>query len=463
MKKTFLPIWILLILLAACSPKSSETTPDPKETLAALEEAYIYGLPLVIMDISRLQMMDSTNVGAFAAPNTFNHRSQFPDATFKSVVRPNADTYYSSGWVDLSAEPVVLSVPNSGGRYYMLPMLDMYTNVFSSPGTRTTGNEAQTFLITGPGWTGEVPEGMTQIQSPTAAIWIIGRTQVNSKEDGEKVVVPFQKNLKLSPLSFYGKEFVPTIPAEVSKAPKGDPNSVVKAMDIQSYFSYLNQLMERFPGTAADSSALRKFESLGVGAGKTFDLATFPETLRDSISALPTKLFKMMDDGFASKGVLTNGWNTGRPVIGTYGTDYLSRALVAVFGLGANLREDAIYPSCGEDSEGNPLNGANRYVIRFEAGQTPPANAFWSLTMYDVEGFFIPNPVNRFAIGDRSNLKANPDGSVEIYIQKDNPGKDKESNWLPAPEGAFNLLMRVYWPKDNMLNGSWTPPAVVKQ
>jgi len=159
---------------------------------------------------------------------------------------------------------------------------------------------------------------------------------------------------------------------------------------------------------------------------------------------------------------LVNGWNVSRKVIGSYGTDYYSRGTVAFFGLGANLKEDAIYPSCFFDKDGNQLNGANKYVLRFDKGRTPPANAFWSLTLYDPQGYFVDNPINRYTLGDRSKLKVNPDGSVNIYIQKDNPGNDKASNWLPTPDGDFNLIMRVYWPKEEMLNKNWEPSAVIK-
>lgn len=451
----------LTLFLSACNAPTQEATPDPATVKKTIQAAYIYGLPLVIMDISRQQMADTANRDVYAAPNTIRHKSAFPDATFRSVVRPNADTYYSIAWFDLKAEAVVLSVPSSGGRYYMLPMMDMYSNVFAAPGTRTTGNDAKVFLLTGPGYTGEVPAGMEAIPSPTNGVWLIGRTQVNSKEDGEQVVIPFQQGWKTAPLSHWLAGTTPP-QAPSTNSPKGDPNTVVKNMSATEYFTYLNTLLAEYPAPAADSAALRAFAPLGIGAGLTFDAAALNGFPADSVQSAIDAIYTQFEAGFAAGGQLINGWNPGRPVIGTYGTDYLNRALVALFGLGANLREDAVYPSCSQDANGQPLDGNNSYSITFPAGSTPPAKAFWSLTMYDAEGFFIDNPINRYAIGDRSGLKPNADGSITIYIQHASPGKDKEANWLPSPKGAFNLLMRVYWPGESMLNGTWTPPAVVK-
>lgn len=430
--------------------------------LKSAAEAYLYGLPLVLMDITRRQSTTKREGSRIYAPlNQFYHNAFFPDASFKEVVRPNNDTYYSIAWLDLEQEPVVLSVPNTNGRYYMMPMMDAYSNVFASPGTRTTGNKAGTFLISGPQWTGTVPKGMQQIQAPTNTVWIIGRTQVNSKEDGARVVAPLQKQYTLTPLSANGKTPTAEPASPESTAPTGDPNAIVRNMPVSEYFNYVNQLMAQNPPPEADKEALQRFAALGVGPGKTFDMSPFSDGLKSAVAGLPEQVLSGLEKASKSSAELVNGWNPGAKVIGAYGTDYLNRAAVAFFGLGANLREDAIYPNCFYDQEGKELTGSKRYTLRFEKGQTPPANAFWSITLYDKDGYFVDNTLNRYAIGDRSNLKANPDGSVEIYIQHDNPGKDKESNWLPAPSGPFNLLMRVYWPKQGMLDRTWTPPAVV--
>lgn len=458
----------LLLLLASCKkenkvdavPSGSESA---SEVVQTAKEAYIFGMPLILMDITRAKMTDGRNPDA-SAPNTFAHKSKFPDASFRDVVRPNADTYYSTASLDLKAEPIILSVPNTNGRYYMMPMLDAYTNVFTSLGTRTTGNDAHKFIITGPGWNGQVPSGIEQIKAPTNMVWIIGRTQVNSKTDGEKVVIPLQKQYKLTPLSAWGKPYTPPAPKPATEDLKGDPNAIVEAMPVEEFFNRINKLMAENPPSEADAPVMEKFAKIGIGPGKKFDLASFTAEEQKALKKIPEEVIggfqQKVKNGGADK--LINGWKPLADNIGSYGTNYTERAFVSYVGLGANLPADAVYPSCSFDSDGNALNGANKYVLHFDKGKMPPANAFWSFTMYDAEGYMVANPINRNAIGDRSNLKTNADGSVDIYFQNTSPGKDKESNWLPAPKGEFNVLLRVYWPKEEMLNGSWEAPAVKK-
>jgi hypothetical protein len=459
------PIIIIVLLLIGCTKSTiSENSTLAVADSAAIQtarEAYIFAIPLVIMDITRRQSIDPAS-SMYAPLNTFRHNSDFPDASFRNVVRPNADTYYSTAILDLTDEPLVLSLPDTKGRYYMMPMLDAYSNVFASPGTRTTGNKAGNFLIVGPQWNGVVPSDMNEIKAPTNAVWIIGRTQVNSKADGATVVVPLQKQYKLTPLSTWSNAPLPKKRTETSPPPKGDPNSIVAKFPLNDYFTYVNELLARNPPPIADKEALDRFASIGVGPGKKFDLETFSTPTQTALTKIPETIFGEFQGELTATQSLVNGWNVGRKIIGTYGTNYHERASVAFFGLGANIREDAIYPSCVVDENGNVLNGENKYLLHFDKGKTPHANAFWSLTMYDADGYFIKNPINRYAIGDRSNLKINGDGSIDIFIQKDNPGKAKEANWLPAPSGVFNLLMRVYWPKKEMIEGTWSPPAVKK-
>jgi len=467
MKKNFITLIPVLLLMACGQNQSSNeqagasSASSDSTIIQTAKDAYIFGLPLVLMDITRRQMTHAGN--PIAAPeNSFRSLSFFPDASFRDVVRPNADTYYTSTWLNLSKEPVVLSVPNTHGRYYMMPMLDAYTNVFASPGKRTTGTEAGNFLITGPQWSGTVPANMKQIKAPTNMVWIIGRTQVNSKEDGAEVVVPIQKQYKLNPLSAWGKSY--TVPPLVSDStvPKGAPNDIVKAMPIDEFFNYVDRLMVDNPPAAADQSAMEKFSTIGVKPGGRFSLDSFSTTAQTALKNIPGETLSTLVAQLSASKSLVSGWNPNRGTVGTYGTDYTARAMVAYMGLGANLPEDAIYPSAVADADGNKLNGANKYVIHFDKGQTPPANAFWSLTMYDSEGYMVKNPINRNAIGDRNKLKQNADGSIDIYVQHASPGKDKESNWLPAPEGDFNILLRVYWPKEEMINGTWKLPPVKK-
>lgn len=469
--KAFFSVFLIVlsasVLLTDCTKKSSEPENTPRSlsasdslTIQTAREAFLYGLPLVLMDISRRQMTDMTN-NMYAPVNTFRHLSDFPDASFRSVVRPNADTYYSAAMLDLTTEPVVLSLPDTQGRYYMMPMLDAYTNVFTSPGSRTTGTKAGVFLITGPQWTGTVPANMKEIKAPTNMAWLIGRTQVNSKADGEKVVVPLQKKYLLTPLSAYGKTFTPPAGKADPSVPKGSPNDVVEKMPAEEYFNYVNRLLATYPPPADNKEALDKFAAIGIKPGEEFSMAKFSTEVQAAIKNVPEEVLGEIRKYMTNRKVV-NGWSAIGGKQGSYGIDYQQRAFVAYMGLGANLAEDAMYPSTAVDSEGNALNGTNKYILHFDKGQTPPANAFWSLTMYDHDGYFIPNPINRYTIGDRSDLKQNKDGSIDIYIQQESPGKEKESNWLPAPPGEFNILMRVYWPKEEMTNGSWKTSPVTK-
>jgi hypothetical protein len=304
---------------------------------------------------------------------------------------------------------------------------------------------------------------MKQIKSPTNLVWIIGRIQVNSAEDGRKVVVPLEKKFSLSPLSSYGKTYNPPKGKIDSSVNPASPNDQVENMSIDSFFNFINRLMIDNPPSAADSAALASFAGIGVGPGKTFTLNSFDTATQAELKNIPKEFIAQVSKAL-SNGIIKpiNGWSMAYKNIGNYGTNYLLRAMISHGGLGANLPEDAIYPSCTVDQNGDAFDGTNKYIIHFEKGQTPPVHAFWSLTMYDQQGYLTHNPIHRYAIGDRSNLKTNADGSIDIYIQNTSPGKNKESNWLPSPSGKFNLLLRLYWPQEAVISGNWNPPPVKK-
>lgn len=464
MKIWTIAIVAFAILSVSCSKNQNEADGDigslsNPATLEIAKEAYTFGIPLVLMDITRRQSSNADDNPLGGPENSFKNVSVFPDANFRTVVRPNADTYYSSAWLNLEKEPLILSVPDTKGRYYMMPMMDAYTNVFASPGKRTTGTKASNFFVSGPNWTGNVPQGMEQIKSPTNIVWVIGRTQVNSKEDGQEVVVPIQKQYKLTPLSAWGNSYLSPTSVVDDTVPKGDPNEIVKSMPIDCFFNYMNKLMEINPPSADDEAIMKKFEILGIGSGKVFNLDGFNIEVQNSMKQVPADFFAQAGTFFSNSKDTINGW-VAHNNLGNYGTNYEVRAFVAVGGLGANLPEDALYPSCAIDADGNKLHGSQKYVIHFDKGQTPPANAFWSLTMYDTDGYMVKNPIDRTTIGDRSDLIQNEDGSIDIYIQHIAPEGDKVRNWLPSPEGDFNILLRVYWPKEEMIDGSWELPPV---
>lgn len=460
-------------VVTACNQTSRTTSEEntasviDAQTIQTLREAYEFGFPLIVMHATQqvgTNVEKVYNKGRIAAPiNQLSSATQFPDDKFRDVIRPNNDTYYSSASLDLKTEPMVLHLANTNNRYALFPLLDAWTNVFFSPGKRTTGTEAQTYLITGPGWSGEVPANMKQVKSPTNMVWMIGRIQVNSSQDGATTVKKIQDGCKLVPLSGWGKSYMPPAGKIDPGIPQKTPNDIVLDMPVADFFNLLNRLMVDNPPAAADADMMQKLSPLGIAPGGTFDPSKLSTTVQDSLQSIPARArHDMMANGLAASKPV-NGWSVGSG-LGDYKTNYAFRAGVAFGGLGANLDADAIYPVSLTDGDGTPYDGAKHsYVLHFDAGKTPPANAFWSLTMYNNEGFLCANPINRFAIGDRNSLKKNADGSVDILIQKDNPGKGKESNWLPAPDGPFNLLLRVYWPKEEMINGSWTPPAVKKQ
>jgi len=367
-------------------------------------------------------------------------------------------------WIDVGKEPWVLSIPDMKGRYFLMPMLDGWTNVFQVPGSRTTGTGAQTYAITGPGWSGTIPAGVREYKSPTSLVWILGRIYCTGTPEDYAAVHALQDQMGLVPLSSYGKSYTPPAgtvdPAIDMKTPVRDQ---VNRMDALAYFTLLAELMKTNPPSAADAPALAKYAKIGLVPGQDFDKSKFNA---DFVKRIPQlgfdRIMLQMRVNSAVKDV--NGWFYTTKT-GLYGTDYLMRAFVTAIGLGANRPQDAVYPTSLKDAHGNSYDGANRYVIRFEKGETPPVKGFWSITMYDNHYFFVANPINRYSISPRQNLKANPDGSVDIYVQKLLPGEDKESNWLPAPDGKFILMLRMYWPDESdptILDGTWTIPAVRK-
>ena len=428
-------------------------------------DAYIYGYPLVTMEMTRRVITNVARPEGTKAPmGHIIKLRQYPDASFRDVTAPNADTLYTTAFVDVGKEPWVLSIPDMKGRYALFPMLDGWTTVFQVPGKRTTGTNAQTYAITGPGWKGTLPPGVREYKSPTSIVWILGRIYCTGTPEDYKAVHELQDQCKLVPLSSYGK---PYTPPEGKVDPSIDMKTAVREqvnrMDAKEYFSLLSQLLKTNPPSAADAPALARFAKIGLVPGKDFDatklnadfVKRIPEVGFDRIMA-QFKLNREVKD--------VNGWGFTTKT-GIYGTDYPMRALVTAIGLGANRPQDAVYPTSLKDLEGRAYEGTNKYVMHFPKGQLPPVHGFWSLTMYNDKYFFVSNPINRYSISARQKLKSNPDGSTDLYIQKDSPGPDKESNWLPAPAGKFVLMLRMYWPderKPSIINGSWTIPAVKK-
>ena len=460
----YLFIGCSLITGMQASAQSTTQESSSQQLMALVKDVYQYAYPIVLMDITKRQATNVPNsdVDPQRAPiNQFAHYRAYPDAKSKDVVRFNFDTLYSLAWVDAKDEPIVLSVPDGKGRYYLTPMLDMWTDVFAVPGTRTTGGKAGKFLLTAPGWSGTVPDGLELIRMPTSVVWIIGRTQTNGVDDYANVH-KMQDRYKLEPLSLWGKGYTPptNVPVDKTVDNKTPPLMQINKMSGVDVFAYFSKLLKTYPPHANDYPILHRMKALGLERGKDFSADGLDPQLTALINTAAKSAQEDLKEAVASAGIgrVLNGWNWTDD-LGTYGTGYRKRALVALAGLGANLPQDAIYLNGFADANGKAYDGKNKYTLRFEKGQLPPAGAFWSLTMYDKDGFQVANEINRFAIGDRDKLKFGEDGSLTLYMQHDHPADDKKSNWLPSPAGSFQIMLRVYAPQPALLNGVWQPPA----
>jgi hypothetical protein len=432
-------------------------------------DAYVYAYPLVTMELTR---RDFTNVAAPEAAKApmgqFIKLRNYPAVDNHAVTAPNADTLYTMIWLDVSKEPWIVSTPDMKGRYFLLPMLDGWTNVFDVPGKRTTGTGAQKFAITGPGWKGTLPAGVKQYKAPTGMVWMLGRIYCTGTPEDYAEVHALQDQMSAVPLSSYGKSFTPPAgsvdPAWESKASVRDQ---VEAMDAASFFALFAQLLKTNPPAAIDAPMVAKLAKLGIVPGKDFDTSKLDASVQKGLSEAPkpaqAKIMGWMKKGLLAGDLkLKEGW-TFTTKTGLYGTNYIQRALITAIGLGANRPEDAVYPTSTGPDILQKYDGSKKYVMRFKKGELPPVNGFWSLTMYDTAYFFVPNALNRYTVSQRNKLKTNADGSVDLYIQNESPGPDKEDNWLPAPKDGFILMMRLYWPKKtppSLLDGSWSIPRV---
>jgi hypothetical protein len=468
MKKSTIALALSLLI----GPTLTQTAMAQNASPAITEEvahaigvdAYLYFYPLLSMDITRKQFTNIEPGKEFGKGpmNMFVSVPEYPPADFKGVVRSNFDTLYSLAWLDLTKEPLVVSAPDTAGRYYLLPMLDMWTDVFASPGWRTTGTLAGNFLVTPPGWSGTVPEGITRISAPTSYVWIIGRTKTDGAADYD-AVHKIQAGYKVTPLSRWGKAPEPVaVTIDPSVDMKTPPKSQVDAMPAAKYFTYAAELLKLNPPHITDEPIIAQMRRIGIEPGKSFEFDKLDPVVKKALESVPEDAQQLMTWKIATLARVVNGWSMNTDTMGVYGNYYLKRAMVTQVGLGANLPEDAIYPLNLGDETGKPLDGASKYTIHFDKAATPPVNAFWSITLYDSEGFQVANVLNRFAVSSYMPFKTNADGSLDLYFQNESPGKDKEANWLPAPKGAFNLTMRLYGPKSEALTGKWNPPPVTK-
>ncbi|MBN9563861.1 MAG: DUF1254 domain-containing protein [Alphaproteobacteria bacterium] len=432
-------------------------------------DAYVYGYSLMTTEVTRVQMSNVSKAEGLHAPTgQFINVKRYPPANFRGVSAPNADTLYSLAWLDL-AEPQVFSHPDMGDRFYLFEMTDLWMTDFASPGARTAGGKAATYLITGPGWTGSVPDGMQQIKCATRYMVILGRTYADGSEKDYETVNALQAQYRIVPLSAHGKPFTyhaPPVDPKPGFSMTDKPQTVLLNMPTATYFNMMAKLMSGAARPAAeDAPLLARMAKIGLVPGQPFNMTKLDPQVQAHLKDVPTIVLRHIEaNRDAMGGGIVNGWAVTKG-LGVYGTDYMKRAVVAAFGWPANLQADAVYPYTEVDSAGRPLSGAHKYRLTFAKGELPPVNGFWSITMYEIDNgwWFVPNPLNRFTVSLRNKPATNPDGSMTLLFQNESPGKDREANWLPAPKGNFILMLRMYWPKpDNpsILDGTWKPPPV---
>jgi len=436
-----------------------------EEAIRIAVDAYIYGYPLVTFDMARRQQTNVAAPDAEHAPmgQLIKMRS-YPAVDNRCCAAPNTDTLYTIAWLNVAPEPWVFGIPDMGERYYIMPMLDGFSEVFFVASSSATGGGAQAYAITGPGWSGPLPAGVTRVESPTAMVWILGRIYCLGTPEDYEAVHALQDQFTVVPLSAYGKPYTPP-PGVVD--PGFDMQTAVRkqvnALDVDTYFDSLAKLLKTNPPKAQDADTVARMATIGVIPGRDFDGSKLGSLDRAVVGTVPKLALAKMAVHLKQQKT-TNGWLYFTRGVGNFGTDYLTRGMANLLGPGWNRPQDAVYPLSQQDADGDEYDGAkHRYVMRFEKGRMPPVEAFWSLTLYDAEFFFVPNVIDRYALSQRNTFVTNPDGSVDLYIQAESPGADKAANWLPAPKGKFVLVLRLYGPPQSpptILDGSWTPPPV---
>ena len=468
----------LVTLLAACSKRDAVEQAQPTgaqgpsvaEVKAIAEEGFIYGLPLVMNYAVKNEFVLDKSSPQYKGPfNTIANEARVFTYKDTAVVTPNSDTPYSMLWLDLRAEPIVISVPAvEKSRYYSVQLVDGNTYNYGYIGSRATGNDAGDYLVVGPGWQGETPAGIKQVFRSTTPFGLtIFRTQLFTPDDMPNVQ-KVQAGYKAQPLSAYLNQPPPPAPAATDFPPASTAG--IK----EHFFEYLDAALRFVPESALDKEVRARLASIGVGPGKTFDFKELSDEHKAAFLLGMKEGDKKVEEFLASGMKNINGWKIGS-VFGDeafFNGNWLMRAAAAKGGIYGNDAVEAVYPMTRDDAEGQPLDGSkHNYTLTFPKDGLPPVNAFWSVTMYDGKTqLLIENPINRYLVNSPmlAGMKTNPDGSLTLYVQKDSPGKDKESNWLPAPDGQIYLVMRLYWPRTEPPSilpagaGSWAPPAVTR-
>ena len=453
----------------APSTAGAEAEVSPAEAKAIAEEAYVYAYPMLEnYRTMYVQAIDKNSGGYLGAFNKFEHSSELLGPDFNEIVRPNNDTLYSFAWLDVRAQPIIITVPQVEARYYSVQLVDMFTQNIAYIGTRSTGDGPGSYLVAGPQWQGAKPGSVAEvIQSDSEFIYCIVRIEVRGAKD-IPAVTKLQEQLRLTPMyQFLGRSRIPV--ATGITFPRYDARKVASA----GFVDYLNLLLTQVRIPKSEGAMMERFAKIGIRPGMLSASLQFSAATREAVDAgvgaALVKISKVAQDLSTLEGVegrAAEGW-VG--VVGMFGSPkemagrYLVRAAAAMMGLYGNDAEEAYYPVANLAANGDPLNAADyRYVLHFAADELPPVDAFWSLTMYGLpDQLMVSNPINRYSVGDRSKLRRDQDGSVTVYIQQESPGKKNESNWLPAPNGPFSLQLRMYLPKPGALEAPiYLPPGI---
>lgn len=452
---------------------TSTGSPTPAEARQIAAAAYVYGYPLVFIDVWKAHQtaVPSPDLARGMAPvNQLVRMYRVQPTTGAGAANnpmayPNTDFSNIPSWLNLTKEPMVLSIPAANDRYYVVQLMDAWMDDFSSLGPRTTGNGPGNFALVGPGWNGTLPSDVTRVLAPTNTVWIGMRTPQTGT--GDPAAAAFLDNVTLTPLSAWGTNYTP--PGTVPVTFNGTANPLISTSIAQiagmtpaEFYGYMAALMVENPPHHADGPVVDQIARIGIVPGMPFDWSDLDSTMQNPITqGYQDGISQVIDAAVNWPGVpVVNGWLIPYGG-GAYGTNYTLRAGMAYASPLYNLPQDALYLQSMTNATGVPYSGAYNYVLHFTGNGTPSVNAFWSITLYDSNGRPVPNPMNRYEISPRiGNLTYNPDGSLDIYIQHASPGADKESNWLPAPSDTFQFVFRMYWPQESVLNGSWVPPAV---
>ena len=453
----------LSVLLTSVSCHKAEQKVEEGEAYVRGMQTYLYGFPLVIMDLTRQVMTATPTPGEYSAPiNQFQKLRTYLSPDFKNVVRISTNSLWETAFLDLQNEPVVVTVPDTKGLPMAARWLNMWTDAIGTAGTRTPEMNAGNYLITSPGWNGAAPADIKKVfNCPTRYSWMLVELSAVGPQDFPKIHV-LQDQFKITPLSAWGKPYTPpaTMPVDPNVDLTATPYDQVRLMTGQMFFKKLAHLLKENPPYATDTDMIEKLKKLGVEPGKDFDSSQLDAGTLKGINDAPAEVWKKLATGPYGMNP-PNGW-LNMLNIARYGTDYQTRTYLAYMGLGAGLAEDIVYPTAFVDSDGNALDGAYKYAIHFDKADVPASqNGVWSISSYR-ENFYIHNPIKRYGLLP-AMVKYKPDGSLDVYLQAKSPGADKESNWMPIPpSGMVNVTIRIYDPKPEALKPDYKIPSITK-